>query len=167
MSATTAAGLSRARRGLRRSAPAVAAVLLAVAALARIAGPGAPAAPQLGAASQRYAPAPRSAEIEARWGARFSQVAITAGGGLVDVRYVVLDASRAVALGRSAQTTPMVYDERSHTLLNTPTMAPHAHHLRAGATSFLLLRNTGGAVRRGDRVTIVVGRARLSGVPVL
>lgn len=160
---------SAAGRLARRAATVAIAVLLAIAALGalRTISPSPAGKPPAASTPQRYQPAPQSAAMEARWGVRFSQVAVTADGGLVDLRYVVLDEARAAGVGASGATSPKVYDERSQTLLDTPTMAPHGHHLRRGSTAFLLLRNTGGAVRRGDRVTIVVGRTRLSGVPVL
>ena len=41
---------------------------------------------------------PVSPAIEARWGVRVSHVGVSADGGLVDVRFVVLDPDRALAL---------------------------------------------------------------------
>jgi hypothetical protein len=40
------------------------------------------------------------------------------------------------------------------------------HNMRAGQTYYFIYQNTGGAVRSGERVTVVVGSHQLQHVPV-
>ena len=89
------------------------------------------------------------------------RVAVTGGGGLLDVRYQVVDPGKAAALHDAATPPALVYE---------PTGAPiegllmgHAPHGRpkAGVTSILIFVNPGNIVRSGDRVSVVLGDARL------
>jgi hypothetical protein len=109
---------------------------------------------------------PRSPAIESRYGIRFSQVAVTAGGGMLDLRFLVLDAGRARPVGHARRTFPVIVDERTGRIMNGLAMAMFPHNPRRGYQYFLLYRNDGGTVATGDRVSVRVGSTWLRGIPV-
>jgi hypothetical protein len=104
--------------------------------------------------------------FERRSGVRLVRVSVSGGGGLVDLRYQVLDPQAADAI-HDAGAPPEVVDERSHVVVDELFMG-HMHHgqLKAAQTYYLIFNNPGGLVRRGTRVTVRLGRARLSHVLV-
>jgi hypothetical protein len=111
-------------------------------------------------------PAVSAAGLAERSGVRVVQVAVTGGGGLLDVRYEVVDPGRAADL-HDAATPPAVVDERTGAPIEGLLMghAPHSAP-KAGVTSVLIFVNPGNRVRRGDRVSLVLGGARLEHVVV-
>ena len=118
-------------------------------------------------------------QMEETWGFRIERVSVTAGGGLVDVRYVVTDPERAAqALGASAAGHDDVSDEvirQSPLLINESTgigVIESAMHqmgrvrLRrldpaGGRLYFILFSNTDSSIDRGDRVTFAIGDQRI------
>ena len=101
-----------------------------------------------------------------RSGVRVVQVAATGGGGLLDLRFQVVDPDRAAAV-HDAETPPALVDERTGGAIAGLFMG-HAHlgRLKAGVTYYLVFENPGSLVRRGDRVSVVLGPARLEHVLV-
>ena len=93
--------------------------------------------------------------VEARWGIRPVQVATTADGGLVDFRFIALDADKALALMQDVNNLPVLRVESSGKLVNSAAAMSANHDLAAGRTYFLLYRNAGGVIRRGTRVSIL------------
>jgi hypothetical protein len=109
-----------------------------------------------------------AAGVAQRAGVRVVRVAATGGGGLLDLRYQVVDADVAAAAVHNPKTPPALVDERSGRVLGQLLMG-HMHHgtLKAGVTYYLVFLNAGDAVRRGDRVSVVLGGARLQHLRVL
>jgi hypothetical protein len=107
-----------------------------------------------------------SAGLLQRSGVRVVRVAATGGGGLLDLRFQVVDPDRAAAV-HDADTPPAVVDERTGGAI-TALLMGHAHtgRLKAGVTYYLVFENPGNFVRRGDRVSVVLGDARLEHVRV-
>jgi hypothetical protein len=101
-----------------------------------------------------------------RSGVRLVRVAVTGGGGLLDLRYQVVDPSKAVAV-HEAQTPPAIIDERTGLVLNRLLMG-HAHHgqLKQAVSYYLIFENTGSWVRRGSEVTVLLGDAQVEHVVV-
>lgn len=97
---------------------------------------------------------PASAQIESEYGVRFSLVGVTADGGLVDVRFVVLDEERAGEMLEDEAGLPLLVTERNGKVLPSAAMMPMEHDLTAGRTYSVLYRNTAGAIRAGDDVTV-------------
>jgi hypothetical protein len=110
---------------------------------------------------------PTSAGIEATWGVRFTQIGLSADGGMVDVRYVVLDIDKAMSLAADVDSTPLLVDEESQRVIFAVAMKAHAHDLHTGGRYYLLYRNTNGLLEPGRRVTITVGGERLEHALVL
>ena len=110
---------------------------------------------------------PTSADIEATYGVRFIGVDVTAGGGMIQIRYQVLDTDKTSAI-HDVDAAPYVIDAAGHKYAD-PGMMGHSHVGRdkaAGTTDFVLLANAGGGVQPGAFVTIKVGTLELRDVPV-
>jgi hypothetical protein len=111
-------------------------------------------------------PAPASPAIEARYGIRVTQIGLTADGGLLDLRFVVIDAARAEQLSHGGVHMRLVVEDGNH-LLDSEAMAPHGGALHVGSAYFSLFRNDGGLLGHGSRVTLLVGDLRLEHLVVL
>jgi len=97
-------------------------------------------------------------------GLRVTLVAVTAGGGLIDFRYQAIDPEKAAVVHVS---TPFLIDEGTGEVIDGLFMGhSHGGPVKAGYTYPLLFVNDGGAIERGDTVTVVIGRARLEHVGV-
>jgi len=101
-----------------------------------------------------------------RSGVRLVRVAVTGGGGLLDLRYQVVDPNKAVTV-HEAQTPPAIIDERTGLVLNRLLMG-HAHEgvLKPAVSYYLIFENTGNWVHRGSRVTVLLGDAQVEHVVV-
>lgn len=97
----------------------------------------------------------------ARWGVDQLRVRRTAHGHMLDLRYQVVDPTRAGSLLAKRASAYLVH-ERSGRRLAVPD-TPKAGTLRAkgvpeaGRSYFALFSNPGGLVRRGDQVSVVLG----------
>jgi hypothetical protein len=100
--------------------------------------------------------------LEEEYGIRLQLVAITAGGGMVDVRYRILDPDKAVKLidETDGGIMPMVYVYGSDTMLMSD-MHMRTQKLIANRTYFELIPNTQNAVIRGAVVTVAFGNVAL------
>ena len=108
------------------------------------------------------------AAIQAAWGIRITSVAVTANGGLVDVRYQVVDPDKALGI-HDPESLPILIDEASGYALDKPGL--HAEHkvrgYRAGGVYYLLYQNNYGLLKPGSRVTIRMGEVQLEHVVVI
>ena len=110
---------------------------------------------------------PSSAEIEATYGVRVVGVDVTAAGGMIQIRYQVLDPDKVDAI-HDTSVSPIVVGGDG-TLYDAPGMAGHSHLGRvggAGSTNTILLANSRGGVHPGDQVTVRIGELELHHVPV-
>jgi hypothetical protein len=110
-------------------------------------------------------PVPASGLVE-RSGVRLIRVAVTGGGGLLDLRYQVVDPNKAVAV-HQRETPPAIVDERTG-LVFSQLLMDHAHtgELKPAVTYYLVFENTGNWVRRGTEVTVLLGDAQVENVVV-
>lgn len=108
---------------------------------------------------------PRSDAIEQDFGVRFTAVVLTASGGVVEIRYQVLDQSKARALHEQG-TFP--YLKVGGTTLDSPVMAGHGSGAETppGRSGSILLANTAHALQAGDQVSLRVGNLTLEHIPV-
>jgi hypothetical protein len=99
-------------------------------------------------------------------GVEITTVAVTGGGGLVDLRFKIVDPDRANAL-HDASTPPAVVDEQSGLVVHDLLMN-HAHSgpFKTGVTYYLVFNNPGNWVHRGGRVTVLLGDAQVEHVKV-
>ena len=102
--------------------------------------------------------------LEATYGIRVTLVAVTAEGGLVDVRFTVTDRTKAAAVLAEHAAMPALFVERSGAVLSTSHPMAHKVVLIQGGTYFLLYPNSAGAVQPGTPVSIVVDGVRLAAI---
>jgi hypothetical protein len=101
--------------------------------------------------------------IETEYGLQIAHVGLTAAGGLVDVRFKVLDAIKARKLLGDAAHAPMLIAGD-----NPPLMPPH-HALKGakfakGQVFYILYPNVRSAIQPGVEVTVAMGDVRLGPV---
>jgi hypothetical protein len=101
-----------------------------------------------------------------RTGVQITQLAVTGAGGLVDLRYRVVDPDRANAI-HDARTPPGLVDEKTGLVVHRLLM-DHAHTgpYTAGVTYYLVFTNPGNRVKRGDRVSVLLGDTQVEHVAV-
>ncbi len=110
-------------------------------------------------------PLPPPSELEARHGIQITQIALTAAGGLVDLRFKILDAAKArKLLGDAANVPSLIVGE------NPPLVAPH-HALRGakfgeGVIFYILYPNARNVIKTGVEVMVAMGDVRLGPVTV-
>ncbi len=104
---------------------------------------------------------PISAEIEEKFGVRFTFVAVTASGGMVELRYRVIDEGKAANFGHYTETAPMLIAEDTGEVVDVTIMGLHNHRVEPGRTYYVLYRNTGSAIQSHRPVTIALGDLKL------
>jgi hypothetical protein len=116
------------------------------------------------AATEKIPPLVSAAGLAQRNGIRISQLAVTGAGGLIDLRYQVLDPDKAASVHTGL---PELVDERTGVVVNQLLMG-HSHKgvLHAGQTYYLLFENPGDLVRRGSEVTVALGGLRVPHIRV-
>ncbi len=111
-----------------------------------------------------WTPLPEGA-LEAIHGIRVNRIALTAGGGLVDLRFTVIDPAKARPLLAGHASLPRLVVEGSGIELQAPKHgAMKGIRLQKDATSFLLFPNSRNAVRPGTRVAVAFGDVRVEPV---
>ena len=104
------------------------------------------------------------------WGIDGLSVKSAEAGELIRFTYQVLDPEKANALN-DKKLEPSLIDERAHVKLVVP-MVDKVGLLRqtsnpeAGKTYWMLFSNKGGHVKRGDRVSVTIGKFRADGLVV-
>ena len=118
---------------------------------------------QLFGPEQKWEPGtmPASPEIEEKFGVRFSLLAVTADGGMIELRYRVIDEGRAANFGHYSETAPMLIAEDTGQVVDVTIMGLHNHRVEPGRQYYVLYRNTGGAIESGRPVTIALGDLKL------
>ena len=110
---------------------------------------------------------PTSAAIEAKFGIRFLGVDVTSGGGMIQLRYQILDSDKTAAI-HEADVAPFIIDSSGKKYAD-PGMVGHSHVAKTqspGTSDYILLANARGGVKPGSTVTIKVGDLELRNVPV-
>jgi hypothetical protein len=156
--------------GWRRGVAAAVVLVAGITAVAlRLPHPPGPAA-----APTTYRPAPASWQrlavpataLADSVGVRITRVSISGDGGLLDLRYQVVDPTKAHALHEPG-TPPAVVDEATGLVINELFMGHrHTGQFRASAIYYLVFVNPGGWVHRGSRVTVLLGNAQVEHVAV-
>lgn len=101
---------------------------------------------------------PTNAAIESQWGVRFTNVVLLADGGLVEMRYQVLDPSKSSRIhSGSLKDLPVIKVEDSGKTVTSQSLMFHFHHgdtNAQGRTYSILYGNAGGAIHNHSRVAI-------------
>lgn len=99
-------------------------------------------------------------------GVRLVRVAISSGGGMLDLRYRVVDADKAVVV-HDSENPPTIIDESSGVIIDTPWMDhTSGRPMHNGVTYYTLLMNREGKIQQGSLVTVILGNTRLEHVIV-
>jgi hypothetical protein len=110
---------------------------------------------------------PHSAALEAKLGIRFTQAAVVADGGLVELRYTVLDTDKATTFQNDTHHPPVLRSsKRSKESIYRTALMKQGHNLRAGQTYYILYLNNHNTVRSGETLQIDAGGNSLANVPV-
>ena len=112
----------------------------------------------------------RGLNLRRTWGIDIVGVRRVASGSMLRFDYRVLAPDRAEAL-TDRKVRPFVIDEATQTALAVPAMENigelrQVAPLEASRTYYVIFGNPGGLVKRGGRVTIVIGNFRAEGVVV-
>ena len=110
------------------------------------------------------------AAFEEETGVRIVRIASVGGGGIIDLRFQVLDPDKALAV-HDKKSPLSVVDEGSGTALRAAFHGKHSGGtaqvgLNPGLTYYLLFANSGGVLQRSDLASVTVGDVRLEHVPV-
>lgn len=151
----------------RRGLTIVVIVVLAGLALYQLRPGGATPAPGTVSASQ----------LQSRYGARVELVGVTALGGLVELRFRVLDKDKARPLFQAAMTgdkehtegmamtqMPILVVEGSNKELHPPTGMHGKMGIKDGGSYFVMYANAANAVRPGAKVSVQFSNVRLEHV---
>lgn len=137
----------------------------AVAGLALAAGAAGVVVAQAGPGDHRPS-FPSSPDLESRSGVKFVRATLAADGGLLDIRYVVINAPNAQRWLADSATPPTLTDQRNGVVIDRVAPMRDAHQQRPGQTYFLIYQNVHDAIHRGDLLDLTVAGTTLHGVPV-
>jgi len=101
-----------------------------------------------------------------RIGVRIVQVSLTGSGGLLDLRYQVLDPEKAYAL--HDETTPPALVESASGLVVNSLLMGHSHtgSYQPGITYFYLFENPDNLIQAGSKVNVLLGNLEVDGISV-
>ncbi|MCB0049565.1 MAG: hypothetical protein KDE24_08490 [Caldilinea sp.] len=102
-------------------------------------------------------------ELEDEFGIRVRLIGVTAGGGLIDLRYKVVDLEKALPLLGSHETMPELVDEASGQRLVAPEGVMHHGDLEE-RVYFMHYPNGGNKVKPGSLVSVVMGDITVEGI---
>jgi hypothetical protein len=113
----------------------------------------------------RSAGARERAAFEEETGIRLVRVALTAGGGMIDLQYQVIDPDKSLVV-HDDKNPPMLVDGASGLLLATPFHDHSFRELHTAVTYHELIMNGDGLIERGSKIILTVGDSRLEHVVV-
>ena len=149
--------------------------VLLTAALLCWAGPALSAAPKQPAeepaAKQEEPKATPLEQVEEKWGIQIRGVLTSANGWMLDFRFKVIDPEKAKPLGLQ-ENKPYLIDQKSGAKFVVPT-TPKVGPLRqmskqpqAGRIYWMLFSNPGNYVKRGSKVSVVIGDFKVEDLTV-
>ena len=95
--------------------------------------------------------------LEEKYGLRVNLVAVTAAGGLVDLRLKILDGEKAKLLLADEKNFPSLFVENGVTLNAPADTKSQKIEIISGGVLFIMYPNSGNAVMQGSPVTILFG----------
>ena len=112
----------------------------------------------------------QSKYLQRNWGVDIVGVRRVSSGWMIRFDYRVVDPGRAAVLS-SRNVKPYLIDEATQTALAVPAMENigelrQTAPLQQNRTYFIIFGNPNGLVKRGGRVTLVVGNFRVEGLEV-
>jgi hypothetical protein len=107
------------------------------------------------------------AQLADQYGVKIDLIGIIASGGLVELRFQVLDADKASALFGEVDDMPKLAVEGSSRVLTSAKGMKHGLKLLDGATYFFLYTNVANSVHDGSLLSFVINGVRLPHLEVL
>lgn len=104
------------------------------------------------------------ADLEEKYGLRVSLVAITAAGGMVDVRLRIVDSEKAKSFLQDPANFPSLFINGALLNASEDTKAQEINFKNDG-NIFLLFSNPHNTVRTGAPVTLLFGKTALEPIP--
>jgi hypothetical protein len=117
----------------------------------------------LGMPASRPALSPLSQNaLEEKYGLRVNLIAVTAAGGMLDLRLKIVDAEKAKLLLQDKKNFPvLIAREGAVTLSASEETKSQVIDFENGSNLFVLFPNSGNAVRPGASVTLLFGETAL------
>ena len=109
---------------------------------------------------------PTSRALESKTGIRIISAHVEGDGGIVDVRYQVLDPNKANIVEGDPTNTPALLPASDDGALTQTAAMRKGHERREAGTYFLIYYNRGAAIHPGDFIDIAFGGQTLTHVPV-
>jgi hypothetical protein len=103
-----------------------------------------------------------AADMESEYGIKVNLVGVSAGGGMIDLRFTVTDKDKAIHLLHDATVMPELLVEPSGKVIRAPTGMRHKVTVLDGGSYFILYPNPGGAIQAGTPVSVVIDSVRLA-----
>ncbi len=111
---------------------------------------------------------PQSEGIESEYGIRIQRVSVIGDGGIVEIRYQLIDADLADVIHQDTveygDEFPQIIAE--NITLSIPTFHHHGGDLVTGREFSILYANADGSIQPGDVVTVKIGDEQLDLIPV-
>ncbi len=104
-----------------------------------------------------------AAQLETDYGVRVRLIGVTAAGGMLDVRFKILDPVKAGQIFRNQEMLPRLIAGKA--ILETEPPDLDSLVLEEGGIVFMLFPNRGGVVQPGTPVTIAFGDLQLEPMP--
>jgi hypothetical protein len=115
---------------------------------------------------QSNRPVVSEAGLLERTGVKIVQVAVTGDGGLLDLRFQVLDPDKAAALHDLA-TPPAIVGQATGIVAKDLFMGhSHSGSYKVAVTYYMVFVNPGNLIHRGDRVSVLLGDAQVQNLRV-
>jgi len=111
-----------------------------------------------------------SSELAETWGVEVASIRLTAHNHMIDYRYKVLDAAKATDLFKR-QIKPQLIHQESGRVLAVPDTAKvgplrNSNIPQDGRIYWMFFGNGGNLVKKGDKVTVVIGDYRVENLIV-
>jgi hypothetical protein len=105
-------------------------------------------------------------ELESVYGAHIDRVALLASGGLIELRFRVIDKDKAVALFGEVDDMPKLAIEHSDVVLESGHGMRHKLSLVNGGSYFILYPNPANVVTKGTEVSFLMNGYRIPHITV-
>lgn len=106
-----------------------------------------------------------TAAFEEQTGIRILRVVMTAGGGVVDIQYQILNPDKALIV-HDDENPPAMIDNASGLVIATPFHDHKFRELHTAVNYHELIMNGGGLLHRGSKITLIVGESKLENLIV-
>jgi len=109
--------------------------------------------------------------IEERWGIKIKGIYLSAGGYMLDFRYQIIDPDKALPV-LDMKIKPCLIDQATGVKMMVPDppkvgqLRAHTMKPLAGKIYYIIFANPGNYIKRGRRVTVVVGEFKAENIIV-